>query len=149
MEIEINKDVRDFKPKEIGMFSFKEAGFVVVSLGLGYGGFILSKTLGIEGLDKSAPFILIPMIPVLAFGFLKPQGLSLMVWIKTVLLEKLIGKKNYPMECEDDDETTIESIYALMGEDFDISTLDFPEWSDMDVKKYEKSLKKAKKKLYS
>lgn len=74
MEINITQDLRKFKTKDVGALSFKEAGFVAVGAGLG---FLTYKVLG------SLNYALIPVGIVLAFGFLKPMGLSLFQFIKT------------------------------------------------------------------
>lgn len=78
MEIEISRDLRSFKTKDIGNFSLKEAGFIAV----GFAAFFATYKL-----TGSKEFAFVPMGVVLAFGFLKPCGLSLWQFLRTVMME--------------------------------------------------------------
>mgnify|MGYP002707313426 CR=1 FL=1 len=63
MEVQISQDIRKYKTKDIGNFSFKEAGFVAVGLAAA---FLTYKLAG----DVSIAFI--PLAIVLIIGFFKP-----------------------------------------------------------------------------
>jgi hypothetical protein len=83
MKVIIPDDIRKYKAKDIGMFSFKEIGFIVVAIAMIMAGY---KFLG------SLEIGLIPAGVVIAFGFFKPQGMSLMKYIRTVIREKTLPK---------------------------------------------------------
>lgn len=82
MEINISQDIRKYKTKDVGNFSFKEAGFLVLGFGLA---FITYKLTG-----NSLEIALIPFALVAVFAFFKPHGMSCCQFIKTVGKEKLI-----------------------------------------------------------
>lgn len=81
MEIEINQDIRKFKVKDIGPFSFKQAGFIVLGGGLGYLIYTATNTL---------PMSIIPAIGVAAFGFLKPFGMTFMQALRLLMKEMTV-----------------------------------------------------------
>ena len=84
MEIIINKDIRKVKTKDLGMFSFKEAGFLALAVGLGAGIFFLEKkVLGFEKINYY--LMIIPMAIPLIFGFFKPFGLTFWQFCKTYI----------------------------------------------------------------
>lgn len=96
MEIVVNQDIRKFKTKDIGNFSFVEVGWLLVALGLGYGVYLFQKLyLEVPSDDISfAPCVAVAAIP-LALGFLKPQGMSCMKYISTVMKEKMLSPQTY------------------------------------------------------
>lgn len=81
MEIKINKDIRKFKTKDIGMFTFKEAAYIGAALGLG---FLTYKATG-ENTTWAIPVGGI----ILVFGFLKPYGMSFIDFLRTVVVDML------------------------------------------------------------
>ena len=81
MEIQIGQDIRKYKTKDIGNFSFKEAAFLAVGVAVGYGAYKLSG-----GIMEAAIF---PAGIIMMFGFFKPYGMTCMQFIKTVLAENL------------------------------------------------------------
>lgn len=81
MEIPITKDLRKFKTKDIGNFSFKEIGFIAVAIGAG--------VLCYKAFHASIDAAVAPMLIILAIGFLKPQGLSVPQYVRTVMKENL------------------------------------------------------------
>ena len=76
VEIKISQDIRKFKTKDIGGFSFKEVGFIVLGVGLA----ILTYTL----CGKSIELSIIPMALVLIVGFFKPCGMTFIQFLRTV-----------------------------------------------------------------
>ena len=80
MEIQISRDIRKFKTKDIGNFSFKEAGFLAGGLAVGFVIYNLTQSL-----ETAIPFAGI----ILIFGFFKPYGMSMTQFIRTVVREKL------------------------------------------------------------
>lgn len=80
MEIPISQDIRKYKTKDIGNFSFKEAGYLAVGLGVA---FIAYKLLG------SLEAAILPMGVVLAVGFVKPYGMTVPQFVRTVGKEKI------------------------------------------------------------
>ena len=81
MEIEINQDIRKFKVKDIGPFSFKQAGFLALGGGIGYLVYTVTNTLELA---------IIPAGLVAAFGFLKPFGMSFMQAMKLLIKETTV-----------------------------------------------------------
>ena len=98
MEIIVNQDIRKFKTKDIGNFSFKECLFLVAAAALGYGGYAIQIYLGLDTIDR-LPIILLASIPLL-FGFFKPQGMTFMEFLKTVGKESFIDPKIYVWESD-------------------------------------------------
>lgn len=81
MEIEVNQDIRKFKVKDIGPFSFKQAGFLVLGGGIGY--LMYASTGAME-------IAIIPAALVAAFGFIKPFGMSFMQALKLLAKEMTV-----------------------------------------------------------
>ncbi len=81
MEIEVNQDIRKFKVKDIGPFSFKQAGFIVLGGGVGYLMYTVTNAL---------PISIIPAALVMAFGFLKPFGMTFTQAIKLLMKEMTV-----------------------------------------------------------
>ncbi len=88
MEIEINQDIRNFKTKDIGMFSFEEFLYVLVAGALGIGMFYLMyQTFPTWELSVQLfPCVIVMAVPLL-FGFGKFFGLSTKDFLQTVLIE--------------------------------------------------------------
>jgi len=110
LEIQISQDIRKFKTKDVGNFSFKEAGFIVLGLGVGF------LTYKIFGKFETA---IIPMGVVLVFGFFKPYGMSFLQFIRTV------GKETLTPQCyinETDFEYNFDDFEELYGKDVVIPT---------------------------
>jgi hypothetical protein len=80
MEIPISQDIRKFKTKDVGNFSFKEAGFIAAAAIVG---FAVYKAAG------TYEYAIPPAAIVLVFGFLKPFGLTFTQFIRTVVREQL------------------------------------------------------------
>lgn len=112
MDIRVSKDIRKYKAKDIGNFSLKEAGFIVI--GLGAAAFTYSLTQSIET-------ALIPMIIFLAFAFLKPFGLTLTQFIRTAVAD-FLSPRVYIWET--DYEYDYEEFAELYGEDIIFDTED-------------------------
>lgn len=99
MEIIVNQDIRKFKTKDIGNFSFKEAGFIVLAAGMGYGAYYLqTKVLMVEKVSY-LPMVLLAAIPLL-FGFFKPQGMTFWQFLNTVMRENFVEPKVYYWESD-------------------------------------------------
>lgn len=105
MEIKIGQDIRKFKTKDIGNFSFKEAGFLVAGVAVG---FLVYK------LTNSYEAAILPAGIIIAVGFIKPYGMSLISFIRTVVKEKMT------IQCyinETDFEYNAEEFPELYGKD--------------------------------
>ena len=106
MEIQIGQDIRKYKAKDIGNFSFREAAFLAVGVTAGY------LTYKLTGSYEEA---ILPAGIVLAFGFLKPYGMTFTQFIRTVVREKITP------QCyinETDFVYDIEEIKAEYGNDY-------------------------------
>lgn len=109
MEINISQDIRKYKTKDVGNFSFKEAGFLVLGFGLA---FITYKLTG-----NSLEIALIPFALVAVFAFFKPHGMSCWQFIKTVGKEKLIPST---LINETDFVYDLEEMQELYGSDYHV-----------------------------
>ena len=97
MEIQISQDIRKFKTKDVGNFSFKEAGFLAGGVAAG---FLVYKLTG--SLEIAIP----PAFVILIIGFFKPYGMSCIQFVRTVLKEKLsaqcyINETDFEYNCEE------------------------------------------------
>lgn len=114
MQIPINTDLRKFKAKDIGNFTFKEAGFLVAGLIIG-GGIFFLQSQG-EG-EINIPLCIIPAIIVILFGFLKPFGMEMKDFMGTIFLEMFL----YPKVLKWDSDYVHEEDEAkkLFGDEYD------------------------------
>ena len=92
MEIKIGQDLRKFKTKDVGVFSFKEAGYIVAAIGAGFGVYKFSA--------GNFELALIPVTIILIIGFFKPFGLSFFQFVRTVLQENLFSPRQYIWETD-------------------------------------------------
>ena len=91
MEIPIAQDIRKYKTKGIGNFSFAEAGF----LALGFGaGFLTYK------LTNDYETAILPAGLIIAFGFFKPFGMSIPQFLNTVIKESMLTPRVYINESD-------------------------------------------------
>ena len=90
MEIPISEDIRKFESKDIGNFSFRQAGFMAVA---GLSGFLTYKYV-----TPSIEAALVPAIIVLVFGFFKPMGMSCWMFLRTFFYERALTPQTYIYE---------------------------------------------------
>lgn len=81
MEIPISQDIRKYKTKDVGNFSFKEAGFIALGLGAA---FVTYKLTG-----SNMEVAIIPMMIIIVIGFFKPYGMSFFEFLRTVVADNL------------------------------------------------------------
>ena len=81
MEINISQDIRKYKTKDVGNFSFKEAGFLAIGFGLSFLTYKLSNSLEVA---------IFPFAIIAVFAFLKPYGMTFWQFLRTVGKEKLV-----------------------------------------------------------
>lgn len=113
MEIPISQDIRKYKTKDIGNFSFKEAGFIALAIGTAFVAFKLS------GKIEAA---LLPMMLILIVGFFKPFGLTFFQFLRTVVKEQLTPRTYI---WESDFEYDTDEFEKIYGEKIRVSS----EWS--------------------
>ena len=77
MDINISQDIRKFKTKDIGNFSFKEIGYIVIGAGLAFGLYSIN--------GNNIPIAMIPFILSAMVGFLKPFGMSFLAFLKLMI----------------------------------------------------------------
>lgn len=80
LEIRISQDIRKFKTKDVGNFSFKEAAYIAAAMAVGY------LTYRFTSQFETA---ILPVGIVLVIGFFKPYGMSFIQFMRTVVKEKL------------------------------------------------------------
>jgi len=104
MEIQISQDIRKYKSKDIGNFSLKEAGFIAAGCGAGFLAYYLTKSY-----EAAIP----PLGIILAFGFLKPYGMTLPQFLNTAAKEMFLSPRIYINESDfeyDPDDIEFEEI---------------------------------------
>lgn len=129
MEISVSRDIRKYKTKDIGNFSFKEAGWIASAMAVAFVTYRLTK---------SIEYSIIPLAIILVVGFLKPYGMSVITFLRTV------GKEKLTTQCyiyETDFEYEPEEIQKLYGTD--IST----EWNVIQTNTAVKINKEDKKRI--
>lgn len=132
MQVSINTDLRKFKAKEIGNFTFKEAGFLAV-------GIVVAVALYFIQDDPNIGLCVVPAGLIVAMGFLKPFGLPFKEFMSSIFLEMFLYPKVLKWDSDyihEEDEGKV-----LFGEDYRL--MDFGEVEDTNSKK---SKKKSKKK---
>jgi hypothetical protein len=135
MEVQITQDIRKYKPKDLGPFSLREVGFLIVAGAIGLASYKFLKT----GIQTSV----IIAAPVLAFGFLKPFGLTLFQFLKTIIKEEFFSPREYYNET--DFEYDPNEFDELYGEKIQI-----PDgWNEKDVNAEFKRSKEDLKELIS
>lgn len=115
MEIIVNQDIRKFKTKDVGNFSFKELAFIIAAAVPGYGVYYIEKNIMAMEQIEVLPIVLVAAVP-LAFGFAKPQGMTFMQFLKTVVRENFVEPKLYYWES--DFEPDSDEFADLYGEDY-------------------------------
>ena len=80
MEIPISKDIRKFKTKDIGNFSFKQAAFIALALGVAFLTFKFTNSLEVA---------VLPLVAIICFGFFRPYNMSCFQFLRTVGKDKL------------------------------------------------------------
>lgn len=75
MEVKISRDIRTYKQRDIGPFTFKEFGWIVLGIGAGVLTWYISKSVEIA---------IAPMLLILVFGFFKPCKMTTWQFLKTV-----------------------------------------------------------------
>lgn len=110
-EIKIQKDIRNFKTKDIGNFTFAQAGAIAL---MGVTGFLTYKGTGSWGVA------LIPASLVAVVAFFRPMGMSFITFVRTFVKEAVISPKVYVNESDFEyDEESI-SPYA---NDYDLTPI--------------------------
>lgn len=143
MEIKISQDIRKFKTKDVGNFTFKEAGFLAVGASLAFVAYKLSGSFEVA---------LAPMLVVIVFGFFKPLGMSFTDFIRTVVKDRVttqcyINETDFEYEPDGFDELYGEEIAIPSDWNEVIQTELHPE-SDKDRKVREKSERKTEKTVH-
>lgn len=99
MELKISTDIRKIKTKDVGAFSFKEAGFLALAGIAGYAMYYMEKKVWCMEELNVALILPIPLI-IICFGFLKPFGLSFTQFLRTVFIEWVVDPKVYIWESD-------------------------------------------------
>lgn len=136
MEIQINKDLRKFESKDIGMFSYKQALWIAI------GAIVAGISLAIQKIffgDWTLEITILPAIPIWFIGLWKIQGLSVIEYLKQIFPEQFLLPKS--LKWESDFEYTETTAQELYGDDFE--KIHFIK-TEPDIKK--KQPKKRKKK---
>ena len=98
MEIAISRDIRKYKTKDVGNFSFKEAGVIVLACASAFMVFKMSGK-GIDEIESVIPLMLIPMALILVTGLFKPYGIQFPRYALIIIKDKL-EPKIYPWKTD-------------------------------------------------
>ena len=110
MEIKINKDIRKYKTKDIGNFSFKETGFIALGVGLAYVTYKFTNNINIA---------IAPMLLVLVVGFFRPFGMTFIQFLRTVVKDNVTPQVYY---YETDNQYNPDELERLYGEPVQVDT---------------------------
>ena len=121
MEVQITQDIRKYKTKDLGNFSFKEVGIIALAVATGLAcyklkGGVLSLS-AITSNDSDLTVAIVPMFIILAIGFLKPFGMSFVEFCRTVLVEEFFHPRLYYNET--DFQYDPEKYSEIYGEDIE------------------------------
>lgn len=97
MEVPINKDIRKYKVREVGVFTIREAlGMVLMAAGcyIAYG--IQMNTIG----TVIMPFMFLGAAPGICIGFVHYHGIPFEKFVKTVVIENVFNPRIRPYETE-------------------------------------------------
>lgn len=114
IEVPITTDIRNTKSKDIGNFSFQQAAYLAVGLGVAY---LVWKATG------NYEIALIPAVIILIFGFFKPFGMSMFTFLRIFINERILTPKN--MVYEDDFEFTEEIAEMFQKEGYDVNEVEY------------------------
>ena len=130
MEIPISQDIRKYKTKDVGNFSFKEAGYLALAIG--------AAILGYNLFGGSLEAAIIPMGLILVVGFIKPYGMSFIQFVRTVGREKL-SPSTYIYET--DFEYDMAEVEEMYGENNRVITEELIQSASANkISKYEEDL---------
>lgn len=107
MEIPISRDIRKYKTKDVGAFSFKEAGYIALAFGVG----VMCYTV----FHCTLEVCLIPIALILVFGFFKPCGMTVIQFLRTVGKEQMSPPIYYN---ETDMEYNLNEFNELYGDEY-------------------------------
>lgn len=96
MKIIINKDIRDYKVKDVGPFTLGQTFSLLIAIILAYGVVYLTKRYwGWSIMENDAELLIVLIVSAipLSFGFIKVCGLSLKDYLITLLFENIISPK--------------------------------------------------------
>lgn len=88
--IDVPKDVRKYKSKFVGPFSFRQTIGLLIGAGCGYVGYYIQKTLLGSDVDN-AILTWIFAAPGLAWGFIEPYGMPLEKFLKTTFVSMFLS----------------------------------------------------------
>jgi len=144
MEIEINRDLRKYKSKDVGNFTFWQfgwglAGIVAMAISV-----FIQKSLvtDFKFTDVFNPITIIPGVPFLIIGFIELQHMNIFQYIKNIFPEKFLMKKQLPWKSEFEYKETTGK--ELFGEDCELIPIIKDE--DSNKRTNSKSQKKGRKK---
>lgn len=104
MERFINKDIRDYKAKLFGPFTFREGvGILIIAIGA-YGMFSLYRLMFPGSLEYGLTlslFCAIGALPGVLYGFIKPYNMTIEVFLKVFVRENYINPRIRILETDD------------------------------------------------
>lgn len=130
MEVMVTKDIRSFKQKDIGPFSFREAGVIAIGAVSG---------LAIYKIAGAKDIAIIVAVAILVLGFFRPKGMSCIEFIRTVFKESVYPKILI-------DATDFELSEETLEEDFgsDVKLADVIQTTDNNKTKEDKDYEKKR-----
>ena len=92
IEAQIPKDIRKYESKLVGPFTLRQLICFLIGCGCAFLGY---KIIGpIFGSDNSVTVAFFLAIPAIAFGWVKPYGMTLEKFLQTALISNFIAPKH-------------------------------------------------------
>ena len=92
IEAQIPKDIRKYESKLVGPFTLRQLICFLIGCGCAFFGY---KIIGpIFGSDNSVTVAFFLAIPAIAFGWVKPYGMTLEKFLQTALISNFIAPKH-------------------------------------------------------
>lgn len=134
MDVPISRDIRKYKSKDIGNFSFGQAAFLAGGVAAGF--------LTYKFVSPSIEICCIPIAIILVFGFFKPYGMSLFAFLKLMFNELILSPRN--LFYESDFEVDEEFVEAKIDEGYAFNGAMFTEVIQTEESSAPKKIKRSK-----
>ena len=96
IRVKVPKEIKDYREKILFGMSLRQLLFSVLTLAIAIGGsFYCVKILGMK-IDTAGNIIIPLLVPIVAFGWVRKNGMSLEKYLKVVFKHQLkVGKRIY------------------------------------------------------
>lgn len=92
LETQIPKDIRKYESKLVGPFTLRQLICFIIACLVAYIVFKIAKPLA--GSNTAVSICFISVIPVIAFGWIKPYGMQLEKFLQTAFISNVLAPKH-------------------------------------------------------